>query len=192
MCVNHREAVRPSDANSSRGPLVVVPGALGDLVCRMPALERISARHARRPTLLCKGELARLARVTGIAGAEPLEGRQASWLFSAAPPPEADAFFGGFGSIESFTGKGVPEVERNLARWQGAGGGVHSFRPIEPMHLARHFLRCLAPDDEWSGVPEQTWLSLPQEVTARQASIIARKGCPPLVVHPVSGGRAKR
>jgi heptosyltransferase III len=192
MCVNHREDVRPSDANSPRGPLVVFPGALGDFVCLMPALERISTRSARRPTLLCKGDLALLARVTGIAEAEPLEGRPASWLFSSAPPPEADAFFGGFGSIESFTGKAVPEVERNLARWQGAGGRVHSFRPIEPMHLARHFLRCIAPDQQWLEIPEPSWLTLPQEVAARHASITDSQGRPPLVVHPGSGGRAKR
>jgi glycosyl transferase family 9 (putative heptosyltransferase) len=192
MCVNHREEVRSSDETSPRGPLVVFPGALGDFVCLVPALEKISARRTRRPTLLCKGDLVPLARVTGIAEAEPLEGRRASWLFSAAPPPEADKFFSGFGSIESFTGKGVLEVERNIARWQGAGGRVHSFRPIEPMHLARHFLRCLAPEDGWLKVPEHTLLSLRDDLIARHASTTASEGSPPLIIHPGSGGRAKR
>jgi heptosyltransferase III len=171
---------------------VVFPGALGDFVCLVPALEQISARHARRLTLLCKGDLAALARDTGIAEAEPLEDRRASWLFSVAPPPEADTFFGGFASIESFTGTGVPEVERNLARWQGARGRLHSFRPIEPMHLARHFLRCLAPEDDQLEVIERMWLPLPDEVVARHAPSIASESRPPLVVHPGSGGRAKR
>ncbi len=192
MCVNQREEVRSSDETSPRGPLVVFPGALGDFVCLVPALEKIGARSARRPTLFCKGDLVPLARVTGIAEAEPLEDRRASWLFSAAPPAEADAFFCAFGSIESFTGKGVPEVERNVARWQGARGRVHPFRPIEPMHLARHFLRCLAPEDDWLEVPERTWLSLPEDVIGRHASTTASEGCPPLVVHPGSGGTAKR
>jgi glycosyl transferase family 9 (putative heptosyltransferase) len=184
--------VRPSDVTSPRGPLVVFPGALGDFVCLVPALEKIGARHGRRPTLLCKGDLAPLARVTGIAEAEFLEDRRASWLFSVAPPPEADTFFGSFESIESFTGKGVPEVERNLARWQGARGRVHSFRPIEPVHLARHFLRCVAPEDDRLEVPERTWLPLPENVTARHAFRTASEGRPPLVIHPGSGGRTKR
>src|SRR5207249_3048623 len=109
-----------------------------------------------------------------------------------APPPEADTFFGGFASIESFTGTGVPEVERNLARWQGARGRLHSFRPVEPMHLARHFLRCLAPEEDRLEVIERMWLPLPDEVVARHAASIASESRPPLVVHPGSGGRAKR
>ena len=183
--------MRHSDATSPRGPLVVFPGALGDFVCLVPALEETRARHSRPPTLLCKGDLAPLARVTGIAEAEPIEDRQASWLFSPAPPPEADTFFGGFASIESLTGKGVPEVERNLARWQGLRGRVHSFRPLEPMHLARHFLRCVAPEEDWLEVPEPR-LSLPENVVARHAPSVASEGPPLLVVHPGSGGRAKR
>jgi heptosyltransferase III len=193
MCINQSSReVRSSDETSPRRPLVVFPGALGDFVCLVPALEQIGARHARRPTLICKGDLAPLVRVTGIAEAEPLEGRRASWLFSAAPPPEADTFFGAFGSIESFTGKGVLEVERNLARWQGARGRLHPFRPIEPMHLARHFLHCLAPADDRLEVLERAWLPLPEDVVGRHASSMAREGGPPLVLHPGSGGRVKR
>jgi heptosyltransferase III len=184
--------MRSSDETSPRGPLVVFPGALGDFVCLVPALEKIRARHTRRPTLFCKGDLVPLARITGIADAEPLEDRRTSWLFSAEPPAEADAFFRGFGSIESFTGKGVPEVERNVARWQGARGRVHPFRPVEPMHLARHFLRCLAPEDDGLEVPERTWLVLPEDVIGRHASARASEARQPLVIHPGSGGRAKR
>jgi hypothetical protein len=141
--------------------------------------------------LLCKGDLALLARATGIAEAEPIEDRRASWLFSPAPPPEADGFFGGFSAVESFTGKGVPEVERNLDRWRGNRGRAHSFRPLEPMHLARHFLRCIAPEEAWLELPEPR-LSLSERPAALRALGVGRTGRPPLVVHPGSGGRAKR
>ena len=183
--------MRLRQATSPLGPLVVFPGALGDFVCLLPALEEIRARHSRAPTLLCKVDLAPLVRATGIADAEPIEDRRASWLFSPAPPAEADACFGGFASIESFTGKDVPEVECNLARWQGPRGRVHPFRPLEPMHLARHFLRCVAPQEDWLEVPEPR-LSLPAEVAAAHTPSLASESRPLLVIHPGSGGRAKR
>jgi heptosyltransferase III len=166
-------------------PLVIFPGALGDLVCFVPALREIAERRGGRPILWCKGDLVPLVEVSGLADPRPIEGREASWLFSAKPPAEADEVFGAFASVDSFTGAGNVEVEGNLARWQGARARVHRFRPDEAIHIALHFLRCVAP--EWtSRIPPEPKLSLPRGLVAPPD-----RG-PALVVHPGSGGRSKR
>jgi ADP-heptose:LPS heptosyltransferase len=141
--------------------------------------------------LLCKGEFAPLVAAARLAAAEPIERRETSWLFSPKPPPEAAAFFGDFSSIESFTGAGVAEVERNLVRWVGSAARVHSFRPSERMHLAEHFLRSIGA----SRIPEDPFdahLELPAEVLTVAARRCGGWRRPLLLMHPGSGGRAKR
>jgi Glycosyltransferase family 9 (heptosyltransferase) len=167
--------------------LVVFPGALGDLVCLVPALRELARRHGSAPVLLCKGNLAPLVAAAGLAAAESIERREASWLFSREPPPEAATFFGAFSSIESFTGAGVAEVERNLSRWTGGAARVHPFRPSERMHLAEHFLRSIgvsrAPEE-----PFDAHLEMAPEVLAVAAARWGSRRRPLLVVHPGSGG----
>ena len=166
-------------------PLVIFPGALGDLVCFVPALREIARRSDAVPVLWCKGDLVPLATTAGIADARSIDSREASWLFSPSPPAEADALFGAFSSIDSFSGAGVPEVERNLARWNARRARAHPFRPREAIHIALHFLRCVSPDANLRSLPDAK-LSLPPQVIA------SVDGRPLLVVHPGSGGRSKR
>ncbi len=132
-----------------------------------------------------------LVTMARLAVAEPIERREASWLFSEEPPPEAAAFYGAFSSIESFTGAGVVEVERNLARWGGSAARVHPFRPSEPIHLAEHFLRSIgaarAPDESFD-----VRLELPTEVLVAASRSWGGRRRPLLLVHPGSGGYAKR
>ncbi len=132
-----------------------------------------------------------MVAAAGLAAAEPIERRESSWLFSPEPPPEAAAFFGDFSSIESFTGAGGAEVERNLARWTGSAARVHPFRPAERMHLAEHFLRSIGA----SRAPEEPFdahLELPAEVLAVAARRWGSRRRPLLLMHPGSGGPAKR
>ncbi len=167
------------------------PGALGDLVCLVPTLRELARRHESLPTLLCKGDFTALVEVTRLGAAAPIEGRETSWLFSAAPPPEAQAFFGAFSSIESFTGAGVAEVERNLARWSESTARVHSFRPSAGIHLAEHFLRSIGA----RRAPRELFdahLDLPPEVSAVATRRWGDRRRPLLVLHPGSGGPAKR
>jgi ADP-heptose:LPS heptosyltransferase len=172
-------------------PLVVFPGALGDFVCLAPALREIGARGSGRVRLLCKGDLVPLAHAAAIAQAEPIEDRRASWLFMKEPPTVADRFFSGFSSIDSFTGAGVSEVERNLRRWQGPNGRAHPFRPHDRVHLAVHFLRSVAPEREWR-VPPEVRFSLDPQLCERSVAPFAGAGRPLLVIHPGSGSLAKR
>lgn len=172
-------------------PLVIFPGALGDLVCFLPALGAIAARFGARPALIAKAALGPLARAAGVADPLPIEGREAAWLFSARPPREADDFFRAFVAIECFTGAGDTEVEANVRRWQGENGRVHPFRPAVARHLAAHFLGCVGAGAE--PLPEVA-LAVPHAVRNRVrqkfGSLLNRR--PLLVVHPGSGGVAKR
>ena len=171
--------------------LVVFPGALGDLVCLVPTLRELARRHGALPSLFCKGDLVPLIVTVRVAMAEPIERREASWMFSAQPPQEAAAFFGAFSSIESFTGAGVPEVERNLRRWTRGAARVHPFRPSEPIHLAEHFLRSIGVKPAIGGYLEAR-LEIPAEVRETVSRRWRGRRRPLLVMHPGSGGLAKR
>jgi ADP-heptose:LPS heptosyltransferase len=170
---------------------VVFPGALGDLVCLVPALRELARRRDLPPLLLCKGDLVPLIATACLAIAEPIERRETSWLFSTQPPPEAAAFFGAFASIESFTGAGVPEVGRNLRRWTRGAARVHPFRPLERIHLAEHFLRSIGFEPALEESLEAR-LEMPPEVRATASRRWCSERRPLLVMHPGSGGHAKR
>ena len=169
--------------------LVIFPGALGDFVCLLPAIAVLRDCGFGRIVLACKSDLAPLVRAAGIAEPIAIEGRETSWLFHADPPAEAAEFFAAFDRIESFSGAGVAEVERNLRRFTVSR--VHPFRPPPGMHMATHFHRRIA------GVVRtadelRAELSLPDEHTAEARLRIAELARPLLLVHPGSGGRRKR
>jgi heptosyltransferase-3 len=176
---------------SNNRPLLVFPGALGDLVCFEPALAAIAERSGARPHLLCKGDLVPLVVAADIATAEPIEGRRSSWLFSPSPPPEAADFFTGFGAIECFTGAGEGAVAENLARWQGEHGRVHAFRPPPDIHLVDHFHDAVG---AVAAARRDPRLALGDAI--RRDAARDFPGCvntrPLLVVHPGSGGKHKR
>jgi heptosyltransferase III len=175
-----------SQTRAGGGALAVFPGALGDFVCFLPAIEVLRARYGNRVALLCAGPLVDLARLAGVREVHAIEGREASWLFATTPPPQADRFYGRFEAIECFTGFGVPEVQRNVERW--SAGRVHRFRPVERVHFAVHCLRAIGVAAE---TPPEVELALdPGE--ARPLAGLPLNRAPRLVVHPGSGGLAKR
>jgi hypothetical protein len=175
-----------SQTRAGGGVLAVFPGALGDFVCFLPAIEVLRARYGNRVALLCAGPLVDLARLAGVREVHAIEGREASWLFAATPPPQADRFYGRFEAIECFTGFGVPEVQRNVERW--SAGRVHRFRPVERVHFAAHCLRAIGVAAK---TPPEVELALdPGE--ARPLAGLPLNRAPRLVVHPGSGGLAKR
>jgi hypothetical protein len=137
------------------------------------------------------GALVPLVEAASLGDARSLDGPLGTWLFSNDPPPEASVFFGGFSSIECFTGCGVPEVERNLRRWLGDRARCHPFRPPRPIHAALHYLRCVGAEP--AELPEPR-LRLRPDLLERLFPRLpgAPDGSELLVIHPGSGGRAKR
>ncbi len=173
------------------GALVIFPGALGDLVCAMPALREIARRHGGRVTVLCKGDLVPLVRAAEVGDAAPIEGREAAWLFAAKPPPEAETFFAAFAAVESFSGFAAPEVARNLSRWFGRAARVHPFRPATPVHLAAHYLGCIGASSTAAEIAAVD-VSPGDDAVAAARTRLAAVSRPILAVHPGSGGRGKR
>ncbi len=127
--------------------LVIFPGALGDLICLMPALGAIRARHrAADVALIAKAELARFAvgRMS-IDRAYSIDRREVSLLFNSAPESlmEARRFFGLFDRIYSFLAFSDSGYRHNLER---AGGSVsfHRFRPDGDGHVSAGYLHELS------------------------------------------------
>jgi ADP-heptose:LPS heptosyltransferase len=181
----------PGALRTDRQSLLIFPGALGDLICFLPALEAIAERDRSRPVLLCKSDLGPLVEAAELAKAEAIEGREVAWLFSANPPDEAERYIRRFAAVECFTGFGDAHVERNLRRWKGTAGRVHPFRPPATQHLALHFLECIGV--RRSELPEVR-VRLPStallEAQRKFSQSLARR--PRLVAHPGSGGSSKR
>ena len=182
------ETTKGKRLSTERKTLVLFPGALGDFVCFLPALEALRASRERRVMILSAPRFSELVAGSDIE-VRGLEGEPSAWLFSRRPPPEAERFFGAFDEILCFTGSQVPEVLVNLERW---GGSAFPFRPESPIHLARHFLRCVGAS---SVGPLQARLPRLASVTRRGARWRRQAGLnnvPLLIVHPGSGGSAKR
>ncbi len=165
------------------GVLVLFPGALGDLLCALPAivaLRRASSASMRlvvRPPL---GELLQIPHTHVISMDRP----ELANLFSVNAPlaPATLRLLGGAEVVHSWTGDGVPDFDRRLQQLGAARVALHPFRGAGPgEHAIDYYARCvgLAP----AGTAD---------VIAEDAAALARVGGPPaLVLHPGSGSRRK-
>ena len=110
--------------------LVIFPGALGDLMCLMPALAAISRRHPGASIeLMARFELARLvAGRSVVARAHSLDAREVGELFSESSGG-ARRFFGQFDRIYSFFASDDARFRARLAAATDAQVSFHPFRP---------------------------------------------------------------
>jgi heptosyltransferase-3 len=124
--------------------LVIFPGALGDLICLLPALRALARRYAGQSfELMARGELAEFAvGRTPSARAYSIDRREVSLLFSAAENAAARAaeFFRAFASIHSFFGFDNDRVREVLPRACSGGVFFHRFRPAGPGHVSAAYL----------------------------------------------------
>jgi heptosyltransferase III len=160
------------DASKSVGPapsasiLVIFPGALGDLLCVVPALRAIARRHPDATVeLMARAELARFA--TGRIGLLPgrsegdakgkstveryrqshghsIDRREVAQLFAARSgliPDEARAFFGSFAHVYSFFAADDEHFRTALAAATGGRASFFPFRPAGAGHVAAAYLR---------------------------------------------------
>ncbi len=128
--------------------LVIFPGALGDLICLVPALRALTRRHnGAALELMAREELARfaVARVGiahGHSRAHSIDRREVAALFAENPDlTESARLFRPFTRIYSFFAADDERFRRALeAAAAPAAVSFHAFRPASTGHVASGYL----------------------------------------------------
>jgi heptosyltransferase III len=127
--------------------LVIFPGALGDLICLLPALRAVARRHRGYSVeLMARAELADFAvGRMGIARGHSIDRREVSLLFSPAADAAAQAaeFFGAFSSIHSFFGFNDSRLREVLPLACPGKVFFHPFRPQAEGHISAAYLEAV-------------------------------------------------
>ena len=193
------ESERVADARV----LVIFPGALGDLVCLVPALRALARRHRGAALeLMAREELARFAvnrigfEQSRIARGHSIDWREVAALF-AEDPGLADAarFFRPFSRIYSFFACDDARFRRGLEAAASPGAvSFHAFRPTSDGHVAAAYLDEIGESPAVPrGVPDARLDVLPCDIgEARRA--LARLGLENrrvVVLFPGSGAAYK-
>jgi ADP-heptose:LPS heptosyltransferase len=132
-------------SRSIKRVLVIFPGALGDLMCLMPALGAISRRHPGASVeLMARLELAQL--VVGrsvVARGHSIDAREVGELFADKTSGGARRFFGDFDRVYSFFASDDPRFRDRLAAATGAEVSFHPFRPGGDDHVSAGYSRAI-------------------------------------------------
>jgi ADP-heptose:LPS heptosyltransferase len=133
--------------------LVLFPGALGDFICFLPALEVLSkGEHVH---LLARSEFADL--VSPAVNVGSLERYEIHRLFvpGAAQEKRLRDFFGAYSSIFSWMGNGQSAFVRELASVSQGRAVVFPFQPGQkPMHQVDYYLTCVGRRPPEQSIPE--------------------------------------
>jgi heptosyltransferase III len=183
---------------SAQRVLVIFPGALGDFVCVLPAIDALAKRHRGCSIeLMARAELARLAvGRTAVARGLSIDAPHVSALFSESDRAslEAREFFAGYEHIYSFFASGDANFRARLGAATGGKVSFHPFRPIDEgandPHIAAAYLRSIGEADA---------LMHPRIEPSRDdlraaADAIAKSRCDPatlVATFPGSGSPAK-
>jgi heptosyltransferase-3 len=174
--------------------LVIFPGALGDLICAVPAIRAIARRHRDSSIeLMARAELARFAvgRI-GVAAAHSIDRREVSTLFRGQSQldPAAVEFFGQFAAIYSFFAADDSNFRRSLEAATRGTVSFHRFRPDGEAHISRLYLESV--DASGESLDSHIDLSPPDLVAAERALNEARATRGKFVLlFPGSGSPAK-
>jgi ADP-heptose:LPS heptosyltransferase len=130
---------------SVRRVLVIFPGALGDLMCLMPALAAISRRHPGASVeLMARFELARfVAGRSVVARAHSIDAREVGELFADQTSGDARRFFRDFDRIYSFFASDDARFRERLAATNDAQVSFNPFRPGGEGHVSEGYLRAI-------------------------------------------------
>ncbi len=164
------DAVEAAENDASRRVLIIFPGALGDLICLLPAMRAIARRHRDSSIdLMARAELARLVveridfadagarHSRAPSRAHSIDRREVSDLFRASREfgiendtdidVDIDAstreFFGQFDAIYSFFAADDANFRRRLSQACGRRVTFHPFRPSGEGHVATGYLRAI-------------------------------------------------
>ena len=132
----------PVESQLKRGrALVLFPGALGDFVCFLPALDHLA--RGRAVDLLARSEYADL--LAPHIHAMSIERCEIARLFVAgADAAEAAEFFRPYDAIYSWSGSADAKFRANFARAAGERARLFPFRPAAPAgHITDYYLDCV-------------------------------------------------
>jgi ADP-heptose:LPS heptosyltransferase len=171
--------------------LVIFPGALGDFLCFLPALERLNRRSA--VDLLARSEFADV--VSSTVKVASLERHEIRRLFvaGAAADKRLRDFFGVYSSIFSWMGSGSSTFVEELHKLSHGRARVFPFQPAPErrLHQSEYYLAC---------VGEQPLESERPVILLKPAAVAwsegywqqhALEGKPVLALAPGSGAREK-
>jgi ADP-heptose:LPS heptosyltransferase len=188
----------PRSNPSAKRVLVIFPGALGDFVCVLPAIDALAKRHRGCSIeLMARAELARLAAGrTAVARDHSIDAPHVSALFSESDSAsfKSREFFAGYERIYSFFASGDANFRARLAAATGGKVSFHPFRPLdddshEP-HVAAAYLRSIGE----AGAPMHPRIEPTRDDLRAAADAIAKSRCDPanlIAIFPGSGSPAK-
>jgi heptosyltransferase-2 len=193
-----------STARSIRRVLVIFPGALGDLMCLMPALAAISRRHPGASVeLMARFELARLAAGrTVVARGHSIDAREVGELFTEAGADSdetsvnsnARRFFADFDRIYSFFASDDRRFRARLAAATDGHVSFHPFRPGAEGHVSAAYLRATEIEIDETALPVYPRLEPTPDDLAAAARAIVQSKCGSsnlIVIFPGSGSPGK-
>jgi len=193
-------------SRSIRRVLVIFPGALGDLMCLMPALGAISRRYRGASVeLMARLELARLAAGrTVVARGHSIDAREVGELFtepgaeSEQTPVSANArrFFADFDRIYSFFASDDGRFRARLAAATDGHVSFHPFRPGGDGHVSAAYLRATEIEieiDETALLVDSRLEPTPDDLAAAARALVQSKcgGSNLIVIFPGSGSPGK-
>jgi heptosyltransferase III len=182
-----------SGAGRQSRTLIIFPGALGDLICFLPAVHALHTRHPESALeLMARWELARFAvGRTPIVRAHSIDRLEVAQLFGAAREIEAARhLFGAFTRIYSFFALHNDQFRTTLATL-APEASFYPFRPPGAGHVARAYLDSLGLRVQRT--PDVPLGLLPADAAAAR-KLLARVGLAArsfLLLLPGSGSRAK-
>ena len=137
---------RASAASTSKRACVIFPGALGDLICFLPAL-RILTRDAQ-VDLFAQSDFADI--VPAVVTVRSLECFAISRLFmaDAAQNPDLPSLFGAYAAVYSWMGSQHSEFVNQLQTVSDGRAKLFPFCPTGTTeHQADYYLGCVAPPE---------------------------------------------
>jgi ADP-heptose:LPS heptosyltransferase len=139
--------------SASKRRLILFPGALGDFVCFLPALQVLS--KGEQIHLLARSEFADL--VSPAVNIGSLERYEIRRLFvpGASQEKRLRDFFGAYSSIFSWMGSGQSAFVRELASVSQGRATVFPFQPDQKrMHQVDYYLACVGRPSSETSIPE--------------------------------------
>jgi ADP-heptose:LPS heptosyltransferase len=175
---------------AARRICVIFPGALGDFVCFLPALQALARNHP--VDLYARREFAEIAP-RGVR-LDALERPEITRLFrpESASDPQLQRFYRAYERIESWFASGDSSFVERIQALSGGRARLFPFRPPRPSgHQIDYYLDCLRAAAD---VPRQPAVALRAAAVEWADRYRERHGLsrrPVLVIAPGSGAREK-